>query len=277
MPHDFVGAAFALVAAVFWGGADFCGGMGTRSAHPVLVVALSQAAGLACLLALALATGEPMPSARALGWGAASGLGACIGYLCFYRALAIGQMGINAPMAAIVTSGLSVLYSVFIFNEGVPTAVQFGGFALALMAIWLMTFSSSETKGLALALLAGLAFSVYLTCSKQATDEAVYWPLVAARAAAVGVLAPALASRRVRRPPASWWYIVTAGVLDAVANALFVYSARHGRLDVATILSAFYPAITVVCARIILAERVTPLQRAGIVCALVAIPLIAAH
>jgi drug/metabolite transporter (DMT)-like permease len=277
LPYEFVGPSFALAAAVLWGGADFSGGMGARGAHPVLVVVLSQMAGLACLLTFALAAGEQMPHAPALLWGGAAGVGASIGYLCFYRALAIGKMGINSPIAAIVTSGLSVVYSVAIFDQGLPTTTQLVGFAIALVAVWLMTVSSGETRGLGLAICAGLAFSAYLTCSKQATGETVFWPLVAARAAGVAVLAPALVSARVRERPASWWYIVGAGVLDAAANALFVYATRHGRLDAATILSAFYPAITVLCASVILHERATPLQRTGIAAALVAIPLIASH
>jgi drug/metabolite transporter (DMT)-like permease len=241
------------------------------------VVMLSQAAGSVGLLAFALVSGESLPSGRALLWGAASGVGAGLGNLCFYRALATGQMGINAPIAAIVTSGLSVVYSIFLFDHQVPTALQWGGFAAALAAICLMTFSSGPAKGLGLAVLGGLGFSAYLTCSKQATGDAVYWPLVAARVASVGVLIPALLSPRARRPPASWGYVLAAGILDAVANALFVHSARHGRLDVATILSAFYPAVTVLCARLVLHERVTRLQLAGIVGALVAIPMIASR
>jgi drug/metabolite transporter (DMT)-like permease len=62
-----------------------------------------------------------------------------------------------------------------------------------------------------------------------------------------------------------------------IANALFVYAVRNGRLDVATILSAFYPAVTVLCARFILNERVSRRQTAGIAAALIAVPLIAAH
>jgi drug/metabolite transporter (DMT)-like permease len=64
---------------------------------------------------------------------------------------------------------------------------------------------------------------------------------------------------------------------NAIANALFVYAVRNGRLDVATILSAFYPAVTVLCARFILNERVSRRQTAGINAALIAVPLIAAH
>lgn len=228
-----------------------------------------------CLLVFMLAVGESMPSGTALLWGAASGVGAGLGNLCFYRALAIGKMGVNAPIAAIVTSGLSVLYSTLF--EGAPTAFQLCGFVLASVAIWLMTFSSGETKGFALAVGGGLGFSIYLTCSKHATAEAVYWPLVVARLAAVAIVVPALLSKNVRNSLQNWCYILAAGFLDALANVLFVYSTRHGRLDVATVLSAFYPAGTVLLARIILKERVTRWQTIGIVAALVAIPMIASH
>lgn len=269
------GAVFALTAAVFWGGADFSGGVGAKGAHPALVVTLSQGAGFFCLLVFVLAIGESMPSRNSVLWGAASGVGAGLGNLCFYRALAIGKMGINAPIAAVVTSALAVLYSALF--EGAPTALQFGGFTLAAVAIWLMTFSSGETKGLALAIGGGLGFSLYLTCSKLATAESVYWPLVVARITAVAIFVPILLSKSSRRSPGNWSYMIAAGVLDAIANALFVYSTKHGRLDVATILSAFYPAGTVLLARIILKEQVTRWQATGIVGALVAIPMIASH
>ena len=269
------GAAFALGAAVFWGGADFSGGVGAKGAHPALVVAVSQGAGFLCLLAFVLVIGESLPSHSAVVWGAASGVGAGLGNLCFYRALAIGKMGINAPVAAVVTSALAVLYSAIL--EGAPTPLQLGGFAVAAVAIWLMTFSSGETKGLALAIGGGLGFSLYLTCSKHATVDSVYWPLVVARITAVAIFVPVLISMSARRSPGNWSYMIAAGMLDAIANALFVYSAKHGRLDVATVLSAFYPAGTVLLARIILKEQVTRWQATGIVGALVAIPMIASH
>jgi uncharacterized membrane protein len=276
LSSEFVSAGFALAAAICWGGSDFSGGVSAKGANAAGVVIVAQGTGLLCLLAFVFVSGEPVPSSTALLWGGAAGLGAGIGLVCFYRALAIGQMGINAPVAAIVTSALTVLFGTW--REGMPATVQMGGFALAMLAIWLMTFSEGKTSGLALAVCAGLGFSVYLICSKQATREAVYWPLVAGRAASVATLLVVLiASGQPWKPATNRPYMTVAGILDAIANVLFVYAVRHGRLDVATILSGFYPAVTVLCARFILRERVSRRQTAGMVAALIAVPMIAAH
>ena len=240
------------------------------------MVTVAQGAGLFCLLILALASGEPIPSSNALLWGSAAGVGVGIGLLCFYRSLAIGVMGVNAPVAVLVTSTLTVLFG--IWREGVPTPLQVAGFVVALVAVCLLTFSEGKAPGLLLAVGGGIGFSVYLICSKQASREAVYWPLVAARVASIGMLLPILLASGGRwKPQAKRPYMVMAGVLDALANGLFVFAVRSGRLDVATILSGLYPAVTVICARFLLNERVSRPQWAGIVVALIAVPMITAY
>jgi uncharacterized membrane protein len=72
-------------------------------------------------------------------------------------------------------------------------------------------------------------------------------------------------------------FLVLAGVLDTLGNLLFVHAVRRGRLDVTTILSSLYPAITVLLARFILKERLSRLQATGMATALVAIPMIVGH
>ena len=276
MSNQIVSSGCALAAAVCWGGSDFSGGVSAKAANAATVVIVAQAAGLLCLLTLAAASREPIPSSTALLWGAAAGVGVGIGLLCFYRSLAIGVMGINAPVAVLVTSTLTVLFG--IWHEGMPTPLQVAGFILALVAVSLLTFSAGKTSGLLLAVGGGVGFSVYLICSKQASAEAVYWPLVAARVASIVLLlAILLATGRDWKPLANRSYMITAGVLDALANGLFVFAVRSGRLDVATILSGLYPAVTVICARFILNERVSRPQRAGIAVALIAVPMITAH
>jgi drug/metabolite transporter (DMT)-like permease len=278
LPSSFTSAGFSLAAAASWGSADFSGGIASKDSNPFGVVIVAHSTGLVCMLALALLTGEPIPSHRALLWGVAAGLGGGFGLVSLYRALAVGQMGINAPVAAVITGALPVLFG--IWKEGPPALIQIGGFALALVAIWLIAMPAGEIgrpRGLGLAILAGIGFSIYLVCSKQAADEAVYWPLAVARAASI--LEMLLVVTIIGKP----WkpirklipYMMIAGTLDSAGNALFMYAVRHGRLDVATVLSSLYPATTVLLARFILKERISRLQTLGIAAALAAVPLIA--
>jgi drug/metabolite transporter (DMT)-like permease len=232
------------------------------------------------MLLLAILTGEPIPSHAALFWGAMAGFIGGFGLVCLYRALAIGQMGINAPVAAVITGALPVIYG--IWSEGYPARIQFIGFALALVAIWLVAMPSGEIgrpKGIGLAICAGIGFGGYLICSRQAATEAVFWPLVAARAASIlEMLVVVVASRQGWAPSRKLLpWMIFAGIFDSFGNMFFMYAVRHGRLDVATVLSSLYPASTVLLARFLLKEKVSRLQTSGMIAALVAVPLIAAR
>jgi len=67
---------------------------------------------------------------------------------------------------------------------------------------------------------------------------------------------------------------LVAGVLDAGGNVLFLFARQYTRLDVAAVLSSFYPVATVVLSRIVLNERVTASQWVGAVVCLAAVALI---
>jgi drug/metabolite transporter (DMT)-like permease len=75
-------------------------------------------------------------------------------------------------------------------------------------------------------------------------------------------------------PPRDLWgFSIVNGVLDIGGNAFYVLAAQTGRLDVAAVLSALYPASTVLLAWIFLKERLTWLQTAGVLLAFAAIVL----
>ena len=270
-------ATLSLAAAISWGAADFSGGLASKRADVFRVVALAHSFGLVMMLALACLTGEPVPPLATFGWGAAAGISGGIGIASLYRALAIGRMGVVAPVASVITGILPVLVAVK--TEGLPGLWQLAGFALALVSIWLIARPDGEVdshRGLGLAVLAGVMFGLFLIFGQQAGHHAVFWPMVSARLASTLLMLLILAfSPRDPRPlrPAVL-PILMAGVLDSGANALFIAATQHGRLDVSSVLSSLYPASTVILARVLLKERISRTQNAGMIGALVSVALI---
>jgi drug/metabolite transporter (DMT)-like permease len=277
MNQNLATAAFGLAASCSWGTGDFSGGLATRRANVFGVGAAAHALGLVLLVGLALVTREPLPSLLDVFWGTAAGFTGAIGLVAFYRALAIGRMGINAPITAVLAAAAPVIFSAIL--QGLPTLIQVGGFALAIIAIALISYPQGTVgrpKGLGLALIAGLGFGAFLILIGQVRSGGIFWPLVAARVASFVFMFSIVLARRLPILPKKNIYhlIFLAGALDVAGNVFFVLAAQSGRLDVASILSSLYPAVTVLLAALILRERVTRLQALGILVALIAIPLI---
>jgi drug/metabolite transporter (DMT)-like permease len=180
----------------------------------------------------------------------------------------------------VITAVLPLIFS--FWTEGLPHVVQLIGLVLALISIWLITMQpggTGDSKGLELAVVAGIGFSGFLLFIRLAGSDAVFWPLVSARAASFCLMTVIVLvsggewkPNRVAVP-----YILVAGILDSTANALFVAAAQRGRLDVAAVLSSLYPASTVILARLVLKERLSGMQSVGMVAALMAVLLIAAR
>ena len=79
------------------------------------------------MLLMVWLTGEAVPPRVDLIWGAVAGLAGAFGIAALYRALAIGRMGVVAPVASVITGVLPVL--VGMRTEGMPDRVQLLGFA----------------------------------------------------------------------------------------------------------------------------------------------------
>lgn len=277
MDHLLAPVLFGLAASLCWGSGDFSGGLASRRANASSVVLAAYAVGFVLMVVLALLWREPFPSAVDVLWGALAGVAGVLGLLAFYSALSSGKMGIAAPVSAVLTAMLPVLFSVF--TVGLPSPVQLGGFVLALIAIVLIS-RPEETKGpaqgIGLALLAGCCFGCFFILISRVNPTATFWPLAVARLTSVLVLLVIMLFRRQRILPAKKAapLVVLAGILDALGNAFFVLAAHSGRLDVAAILSSLYPAATILLAALVLRERVTRLQGIGILLVLLAIPMI---
>jgi drug/metabolite transporter (DMT)-like permease len=79
------------------------------------------------------------------------------------------------------------------------------------------------------------------------------------------VLIAALVARpQLPRDAGSVGALAVIGVLDLGANGLFAIATTEGLLSVVAVLGSLYPAVTVVLARFVLAERVSRLQEVGV-------------
>jgi drug/metabolite transporter (DMT)-like permease len=277
----------AIASAVFYGAADFAGGLTTRRAGTIPVVFLSQASGM-ILLALFLPFLPGDPTRMDLVWGAAAGLTGGIGVALLYRALAIGVMAVVAPTTAVCAVTIPVLVSILMGERPVPLVAA--GILLGIWSIVLVSRQDSPRTaepsyprprrrlppGVGMALLSGVAIGFFFLTLAQTQTEAGMWPILAARLVSTTIFGVLALTRResLRMPASVLALVILSGTVDMLANALYLAAARQGPLSVVVTLSSLYPASTVLLARIALGERLNSWQITGVGCALGAIVLI---
>lgn len=270
---------FGLLSALSWGGGDFCGGLSARRGDAYSVVLVAEFVGAAMLGALALFFGEALPDLTHLLWGGAAGVIGAVGLLVLYQALSTGHMGIVAPLTAVISGGVPVLFG--ILTEGLPAPFQLGGFAMALAAVWLLAGGAGEKltrRDLLYTLVGGLSFGFYFIFIDRATGEDnIFWALTTARTlGGLLLLAAILVMRRPLLPPRAALPLSSAtGLLDAGGNLFFALAAVAGRLDIAAILASLYPGTTVLLAWGVLGQKLNRPQAVGVLAALAAIVLVA--
>jgi drug/metabolite transporter (DMT)-like permease len=275
-------ALLALTAAAAYGVGDFLGGMAARREPSTAVVLWSHVVGLVMLLVAAPALGgEATP--RALAVGAVAGLFGGAGVALFYRALSLGSMSVVAPIAALLSAAVPVIAGLGSGER--PPLAAVAGIGVALAAVTMVSRERPEGHGegalrlqpLLLAIGAGVAFGLFFVAVDRAGSDAGIWPLVGARVASVSLFAGLGAARVTAASPprTAMGAALGCGLLDAAANVMYVLALSHGLLSVVSVLTALYPAGTVLLARYVLGERLTGLQRTGLVVAGLAAVLIA--
>jgi len=268
---------FGLLSALTWGAGDFNGGLAVKRSNPYGVIAIAHTISLLLLLITVFIVGEPIPPLHDWLWGGASGLAGGIGLMLLYRALAEGRMSVAAPVSAVVAATLPIL--VGLLQEGLPALWVLTGFALALLAVWLISGGEGlaiHFDDLRMPVVAGIAFGAFFIFIERASQTALLWPLIAVRIVSISImLGYALLTRQDWIPKReSMIPIILSSLLDTFGNAFYALSARTGRLDVAAVLGALYPGTTVVLAWVFLKERISRVQAIGILLALGAIVLL---
>src|SRR6185437_2988410 len=130
------------------------------------------------------------------------------------------------------------------------------------------------------AILAGAGFGFYFVCLKYAGVAGLIWPMATVRMGSLGICSLLLGGLTLRGAgkaeltrAAAVWALATAA-LDTTGNLLFIAATQAGRLDVAAVLAALYPASTILLAAWMLSERPTRRQGLGMLVAAVSVVMI---
>lgn len=284
-----------LSSALVFGAADFLGGLAAKRLGAILATGLAATVGIVVFMLLGLAIPGRW-SWEAIGYGALSGVfgAAAIGLL--YACLAIGPMSILSPLTALVSAVVPLVVAV----GGGETIGVLGwiGLAVGLVAIVFVGFVPEKgavrpsARGILMAVGSGVAIGAFLIVMDRAPDDSGIVPMIANRAtnatimlSIAAVIAIAAAVRRSRTPDAlrppnrlrggAIWLVIGCGVIDAVANGGLLWGVRIGELSVMAVLTALYPIGTIILARVVLRERIAPIQYAGLALAIAASAMLA--
>jgi drug/metabolite transporter (DMT)-like permease len=279
-----VALALAFASSVAWGTADFLGGLKSRRLPLLNVLVASQLTGLVLISAFVLLRGEGAPGGDFAVFAALSGVAGVTGLAAFYRGLAVGNMGVVAPISACAAV---VPVTVGIATGDRPAALQGAGLALALAGVVLasreeVVAEERSTRrmapGAGLAMVSALGFGLFFLGMDRASDADVAWAMLVNRITGVTLLTVAALALRtpLRATRRDVPGLITIGALDIGANALFAVAATKGLVSLVSVLSAVYPLTTVTLAALVLRERPHRLAAAGVAVALTGVVLIAA-
>ena len=277
-----IAVALALAASLSWGLADFGGGLGARRTQLIWVLVVSQIAGLVLVGAMYLATQPSPPTTHDLAWGVLAGVFGVTGLAAFYRALAVGAMGVVGPISA---TGAIVPIAYGLARGERPSALQAVGIAIAVIGVIAASLEPLPegagrqlAAGVGFSLIAALGFGGSLLGLNRVSQAGVVWGTLTLRLTVVPiVLVPAL----LMRPGAAKLrpllpLLIATGLFDTGANLLYGAASRHGLISVVAVLGALYPVVLVALAYAVLHERISPLQLGGVALALAGVALISA-
>ncbi|WP_406129229.1 EamA family transporter [Streptomyces sp. NBC_00989] len=281
-------AFFALATSLLWGVADFGGGLLTRRTPALTVVVVSQGIAAAVLGAIVVATGGWSEAGPQLWFAFAAGMVGPVALFSFYKALALGPMGVVSPLA---TLSVAVPVGVGLFLGERPGLMQAAGIAVAVTGVVLaggpqLRGAPVQRQTILLTLIAALGFGTVFALIAEASSSVtgLFLALFVQRVTNVATGGAALYAS-VRRggvalpeggfPWGSLPALAFVGLADVAANGTYSIAAQHGPVTVAAVLASLYPVVTALAARGFLSERLRMIQAAGAGLALVGTLLLA--
>ncbi|MDG4860959.1 DMT family transporter [Streptomyces sp. T-3] len=284
-------AIFALATSLLWGLADFGGGLLTRRIPALTVVVVSQCVAVVVLGAIVVATGGWTEWGPQLWFAVAAGAVGPVAMLAFYKALALGPMGVVSPLGSV---GVAVPVGVGLILGERPGLLQYGGIAVAVVGIVLaggpqFRGAPVQRQAILLTLLAAFGFGAVMALIAEASTNltGLFLALFIQRVTNVAAGGAALyvsVKRGARALPEEGgmkviWAALPAlafvGLADVAANGTYSIAAQTGPVTVAAVLSSLYPVVTALAALGLLKERLKAVQAAGAGLALVGTVLLA--
>ncbi|MFE9856283.1 EamA family transporter [Streptomyces sp. NPDC005780] len=284
-------ALFALATSLLWGLADFGGGVLTRRAPALTVVVVSQVIAAVVLGVIVMATGGWSEAGPQLWFAVAAGAVGPVAMLSFYKALALGPMGVVSPLGSL---GVAVPVSIGLVIGERPGLLQCTGVAVAVAGIVMaggpqLRGAPVQRQAVLLTLVAAFGFGAVMALIAEAstTVSGLFLALFVQRITNVAVGGAALCAsvrRGARAMPAEGGAAVVlaalpaltfVGLADVAANGTYSIAAQHGPVTVAAVLASLYPVVTALAARGLLGERLRGVQAAGAGLALLGTVLLA--
>jgi drug/metabolite transporter (DMT)-like permease len=297
---------FGLTGTLIFGSGDFFGGLASKKIGAFLATGFAALVGIFVLSAMTLFIPGEL-SVEAIIWGMLSGLCGSLAILLLYAALAIGPMSILSPLGALISAIFPVMWALFINQESL---VWFGYLALVIggVAIVLVAFTPEKNaikptaRGIIYSSISGILIGFFLIVLDQAPTNAGLYPLIFNRFVNITIMFSTIGGaalifwakkRGLFRPggqPRAEMLVgedgsmdyrkglllaLACGILDASGNALLLLGIQTGNLSVMSVLTAMYPAGTIILAAVVLREKITKLQLFGMVLALAAAALLA--
>ena len=273
-------AILGVVSAVLFGASDFFGGLASKRLPSVVVAAIGNVIA-AIIVGVVVALTAPVWSAAAVLAGVVAGLGGAVGTAGLYAVLAIGPMSVLSPTVAALYALIPAAVGIALGERLEP--IGYASLVVVFVAGMLLAVTR-ETGGsrvkprvLALAVLAGVGFAVYIIAIDRAPNASGMIPLFVELLVGAAAFVPVILVRSVRDRGASLAGLrrrttvvqaVVCGVSMAVGTMLLVLGLQLGDLAVMSVLNSLYPLGTVLLAIIVLHERLTAIQITGIVLAL---------
>jgi drug/metabolite transporter (DMT)-like permease len=276
-----VAIVLALLSALTYGISDFGAGVASRRSDAGVISPILLAIGLGCAAVAVVIHPGVGPRAGALAWGAAAGLGSGSGTLALYHGFAVGRITIVATLSAVVSAVVPAIVGVATGDHlGALTLV---GILIAIPAIALISWHPDPAQrgearaSVVFGLLAGLGFALLFIGLDRAGTRSGAWPLIPCETVGVLSLVP-YGLRQLRRVGAPARgdapLIVVVGVIGGIAGLLFLLATGHGELTIVAVVTALYPAFTVLLARALLGEHWIRTQAIGLGVAAAAIVLV---